>query len=72
MEVDNASVRQKQVARINKMKAERDAEKVQKSLNKLLEVAKNRKWQFTGSGCGMRKGPSYIGRNKFGYGRSFW
>jgi methylmalonyl-CoA mutase len=40
LEVDNASVRQKQVARINKMKAERDAEKVQKSLNKLLEVAK--------------------------------
>ncbi len=41
LEVDNASVRQKQVERINKMKAERDEEKVQMSLNALLEVAKS-------------------------------
>lgn len=43
LEVDNTRVREGQIARLNKMKAERNAEEVQKSLDQLAEIAKTGK-----------------------------
>ncbi len=40
LDIDNTAVREKQVVRLNKIKAERDSEKVEKVLNKITKVAK--------------------------------
>ena len=41
LEIDNTAVRQSQIARLNKMKAERDSEKVKEILDQLTEAAKS-------------------------------
>ncbi len=41
LEVDNTKVRESQINRINKTKADRDADKVNQSLKKLTEIAKS-------------------------------
>ena len=41
LEVDNQSVRRQQIERLNQIKANRNAEKVQQCLNRLTEAAKN-------------------------------
>lgn len=41
LEVDNQSVRRQQIDRLNQIKANRNAEKVQQCLNRLTEAAKN-------------------------------
>ena len=43
LEIDNTAVRQSQIARLNKMKAERDSEKVKEILDQLTEAAKSGK-----------------------------
>ena len=64
LEVDNTAVRESQVARLKKMKAERDEGKVKEALEALAEAAKGPRsmvdglWPETGSGSGHR--PSTI------------
>ncbi len=41
LDIDNTAVREKQIAKLNKIKSERDNEKVQVALNKITEIAKN-------------------------------
>ena len=40
LDIDNTAVREKQIERLKKIKAERDNEKVEKALNKITKVAK--------------------------------
>ncbi len=41
LDIDNTAVREKQIARLKKIKAERDNEKVQKALDKITKVARD-------------------------------
>ena len=42
LDIDNTEVRRKQIERLEKIKAERDAEKVEEILAEIREAAKNR------------------------------
>ena len=41
LDIDNTAVREKQIAKLKKIRSERNSEKVQEALNKITEVAKN-------------------------------
>ena len=63
LEVDNTEVRRQQIARLEKLRDERDNDQVQAALAALTDLRRDRQWQPAGAGRDCGPGPGYPGRD---------